>query len=71
MVEGGAVGGASQRLSAVDAPVPYGYATSASFEGASLRLRPTDQPIPEPVTTSLVGLGLGALALQTSRRRRA
>lgn len=30
-----------------------------------------EQPIPEPVTTTLACMGLGALALQTSRRRRA
>jgi hypothetical protein len=48
-----------------------GYATSADYSGVSLELRAADQPIPEPVTTTLAGLGLGALALQTSRRRRA
>ncbi len=47
-----------------------GSETTASFQG-SLVLSPTDRPIPEPVTTSLIGMGLGALALQTSRRRRA
>jgi hypothetical protein len=46
-----------------------GYATGAGFKGVQLQL--TDQPIPEPVTTSLVGMSLGALALGTSRRRRA
>ncbi len=44
---------------------------SAGFEGISLFLSDRDQPIPEPVTTTLAVLGLGALALQTSRRRRA
>ena len=48
-----------------------GYATSADFSGVSLTLRATDQPIPEPVTTTLAGLGLGALVLYTTRRRRA
>ncbi len=53
-----------------DLPI-NGYATSAGFQGVSLSLRSTDQPIPEPVTTTLAAMGLGALALQTSRRRRA
>ncbi len=47
------------------------YSASAGFEGINLTLSGRDQPIPEPVTTTLAGLGLGALALQTSRRRRA
>ncbi len=48
----------------------FGYATGSDFNGL-LELRPIDKPIPEPVTTSLVGFGLGALVLQASRRRRA
>ena len=47
----------------------YGYAASASFAG-DLVLSPMDQPIPEPVTTTLAGMGLGALLLRTTRRRR-
>lgn len=48
---------------------PFGYATRASFEKFSLNLSEIDKPIPEPVTTSLIGMGLGALMLGTSRRR--
>lgn len=48
-----------------------GYATGASFKGVTLELAPTDKPIPEPVTTSLIGMSLGALILRTSRRRHA
>jgi hypothetical protein len=47
------------------------YSVGAGFEGINFVLSGRDQPIPEPVTTSLIGLGLGALALHTSRRRRA
>lgn len=47
-----------------------GYATAANFE-ASLQLSAIEKPIPEPVTTTLAGLGLGALALQVTRRRHA
>jgi hypothetical protein len=46
----------------------FGYSTAANFE-ASLQLSAIDKPIPEPVTTTLTALGLGALALQTTRRR--
>ena len=49
----------------------FGYDTGASFDQVTLNLRAMDKPIPEPVTTTLAGLGLGALALQTTRRRRA
>ncbi len=48
----------------------FGYATSSSFSGL-LELRAIDKPIPEPVTTSLVGMSLGALVFGTSRRRKA
>ncbi len=54
-------------------PVPQGniYTSQAGFEGINLTLSGRDQPIPEPVTASLACFGLGALVLQTSRRRRA
>ncbi len=45
--------------------------TSGSRFGGNLQLSPLDQPIPEPVTTSLIGMSLGALVLRTSRRRHA
>jgi len=54
-----------------DSQNPQGYSTGALFKEVLLELSATDQPIPEPVTTSLVGLSLGALVLRTSRRRRA
>lgn len=46
----------------------FGYSTAASFD-ASLQLSAIDKPIPEPVTTTLTAIGLGTLALQTTRRR--
>ncbi len=46
----------------------FGYATGAQYSGV-LELRALDKPIPEPVTTSLVGMSLGALVLRVSRRR--
>jgi hypothetical protein len=52
-------------------PFDFGDQTSARFGGIGLKLIASDKPIPEPVTTSLIGLGLGALVLQTTRRRRA
>ncbi len=70
-VFGGALIEATQLLGDADDQVPFGYQTSAGFKGVLLELSATDQPIPEPVTTTLAGLGLGALALQTTRRRRA
>ncbi len=69
-VLGGVLHEANQLLGDADGQVPYGYQTSAGF-GAFLELTAIDQPIPEPVTTGLVGMGLGALVLGTSRRRRA
>ncbi len=48
-----------------------GYASRAGFQEVSLTLTGRDKPIPEPVTASLACFGLGALVLQTSRRRRA
>jgi hypothetical protein len=48
-----------------------GYRTNASFGGIGLSLVRADQPIPEPVTTTLIGLSLGALVLRTTRRRKA
>lgn len=47
----------------------YGYAARASFAG-DLVLSPREEPIPEPVTTTLAGMGLGALVLRTTHRRR-
>ena len=47
------------------------YVANAGYEGINLLITGRDQPIPEPVTTSMIGLGLGALAYQASRRRRA
>lgn len=47
------------------------YSVNAGFEGINLTLSSRDKPIPEPVTTTLAGLGLGALAFQTTKRRRA
>jgi hypothetical protein len=54
-------------------PVPQRaiYSTSAGFKGVNLTLSGRDQPIPEPVTTTLAAMGMGALVLRTSRRRRA
>lgn len=46
----------------------FGYSTAASFD-ANLVLTATEEPIPEPVTATLAGLGLGALALRVTRRR--
>jgi hypothetical protein len=53
--------------------VPQGniYSASASYKSVSLALSGGDKPIPEPLTTTLAGIGLGALVLQTTRRRRA
>ncbi len=48
----------------------FGYDAGSRF-GGTLNLRPIDKPIPEPVTTSLVGMSLGALVLRISRRRKA
>lgn len=48
-----------------------GYASRAGFEEVILSLKGRDKPIPEPVTASLACFGLGALVLQTSRRRKA
>ncbi len=53
-----------------DADTDDGYQAFASW-GGNLNLRPIDKPIPEPVTTSLIGMSLGALVLRTSRRRKA
>ncbi len=50
-------------------PQDLGYSASSRF-GGNLELRAIDQPIPEPVTTSLIAMGLGALVLRTSRRQR-
>ncbi len=65
--------GSAQEAETNGITVPGGdiYTASAGFEGVSLLLTGRDQPIPEPVTTTLAGLGLGALALQATRRRRA
>ncbi len=55
----------------IQLPPTNGYQTLSRFGGIGLKLIAADQPIPEPVTTSLIAMGLGALVLRTSRRRRA
>ena len=68
------MGGEMIDLTAGDQDTPVmqnGYVTNAEFGGVGLKLIAADKPIPEPVTTTLAAMGLGALALQTSRRRRA